>query len=295
MNEPSPKHFYVINSIAGGTEKDFFSNWLEDLHRNYGIHHEVYYTKGEQDEPKIEKIINEYQPDLVVAAGGDGTVNQVAQLLLGSDIPLAIVPLGSGNGLSKDIGIPQNDPEEPLKLTVKPKAVFIDSLTANGYFFMHLCDVGFNAHIVRLFNKGESRGLLSYLKFTLKEYFKYDTFRYEIESDNGGSKGHAFMITVANSRQYGSNLTINPEGNFNDGKFEIVIIKRFPQRKIFAIFWKLLRKKINISPYSKVISCSEATIRTRKNKTLQADGEIIGRVNQVDIRIQKKNLRIVSA
>src|SRR5690606_13675985 len=141
---------------------------------------------------------------------------------------LGIVPMGSGNGLSKDLNIPQNNLDKSFNLLYQSNYIAIDTLTANGHFFLHLGDIGFNARIVKLFNKGSSRGLLSYMKFTIREFYKYKTSYYEVQTDNGEFTGKAFMITVANSNQFGSNLMINPAGAVNDGLFEVIIIKKFP-------------------------------------------------------------------
>jgi len=293
MEKKFNRYLFVVNPIAGDNDKEEFAEWISQLAANHGLEFETYYTTGENDGSEIGAMIESFQPEIVVAAGGDGTVNLVAQMLLNSDMAMAIIPFGSGNGLAKDLKIPHLNPRDALRIIINPKVIGIDTLEANGKFFMHISDLGFNAHIVRLFNKGSSRGLFSYIKFTIKEFFKYKTFHYKIETNNGGAKGYAFMITVANSNQFGSNLTINPNGDYDDGEFEIIIIRRFPRRKILAIMWRLITKKINFSPYTRVIKCKNATITTKKNKTLQADGEILGRVNQVNIKIHHRNLKVV--
>ncbi len=293
MEKKYHRYLFVVNPIAGDNDKEEFAQWISQLAANHELEFETYYTTGESDAKEIKALIDTFDPQIVVAAGGDGTVNLVAQLLLNTDKAMAIIPLGSGNGLAKDLKIPHINPRDALKIILKPKVVSIDTLEANGNFFMHISDIGFNAHIVRLFNKGSSRGLISYMRFTVKEFFKYQTFYYKITTDNGNAKGYAFMITVANSNQFGSNLMINPNGEYDDGEFEIIIIRQFPRRKILSIMWRLITKRINFSPYTKVIKCKNATIRTKKNKTLQADGEVLGRVKKVDIKIHHKNLRVV--
>jgi len=293
MNKKYSRYLFVVNPIAGDNEKEEFAEWISELVTQHGLDYKTYYTTGEGDETEIKNLIDSFKPEIVVAAGGDGTVNLVAHHLLATDIAMAIIPLGSGNGLAKDLKIPHLNAKDALELIVEPKVIEIDTLEANDNFFMHISDIGFNAHIVRLFNNGSSRGLLSYMKFTVKEFFKYDTFHYQIETDMEKIKGHAFMITIANSNQFGSNLTINPNGEYDDGTFEIIIIRRFPRRKILAIMWRLITKKINFSPYTRVLKCQRATIRTKKLKTLQADGEILGRVNEANIKIHHRSLKVV--
>ncbi len=293
MNKNYSRYLFVVNPIAGDNEKEEFAKWISQLAAKRGLEFLTYYTTGESDAAEIKTLIDSFKPEIVVAAGGDGTINLVAHQLLQTDMAMAIIPLGSGNGLAKDLKIPHINARDALEIIVEPKIIEIDTLEANNKFFIHISDIGFNAHIVRLFNKGSSRGLWSYMKFTIKEFFKYDTFHFQVETDKEKIKGHAFMITIANSNQFGSNLTINPNGEYDDGTFEIVIIKRFPRRKILAIMLRLITKKINFSPYTKVLKCKRATIKTKKLKTLQADGEILGRVNEANIKINHRSLKVV--
>jgi diacylglycerol kinase (ATP) len=287
------RYLFVINPIAGEVEKGAFQKRIREESRTYDWDFKEYLTTGKNDREIIQEILKSYDPDLVIAVGGDGTVNLVAELLAGSKRALAIIPAGSGNGLAKDLHIPQNNLPDALEQLLHGQIVEIDTLRANKNFFMHLADIGFNAHIVKLFSKSSSRGLFTYMRFVLKEFFKYPTNYYEIETDNGSFKGNAFMITIANSNQFGSNLTINPDGNWSDGKFEVVIIKRFPKKQALALFFRLLTKKIQFSPHCIIIQCTKAKIICEKKKTLQYDGEIAGKVRKANFSIKKRNLRIV--
>lgn len=101
------------------------------------------------------------------------------------------------------------------------------------------------------------------------------------------------MITVANSRQFGSNLTINPEGNWSDGQFEVTIIKNFPKREVLKFFWRLLTKNVQFSPHRIILKCTKASISCRKPRTLQYDGEVAGKVKEVDFSIARQNLQVI--
>ncbi len=287
------RYLFVINPIAGEVDKGEFQERIKTESKTYGWDYKEYLTTGKKDRQMIQELLESYDPELVIAVGGDGTVNLVAELLSGSKRTLAIIPAGSGNGLAKDLHIPQNNLPAALEQLLHGQIVEIDTLRANKNFFMHLSDIGFNAHIVKLFSKSSSRGLLTYMRFVLKEFFNYPTNYYEIKTDNGSFKGNAFMITIANSNQFGSNLTINPDGNWSDGQFEVVIIKRFPKKEAFMLFFRLITKKIQFSPHCIIIRCTKAKIICEKKKTLQFDGEIAGKVREANFSISKRNLRIV--
>lgn len=286
------KILYVVNPISGDRDKEYIFELIQKFSEKHNIAYLIVKTSGDRDEVEIEEAIAQFKPEVVAAVGGDGTMNLVAKLIAGKGIVLGIIPMGSGNGLSKDLNIPQNE-EKALHLLHQPHISPIDTLTANEKFFMHLCDIGFNARIVKLFNKGKSRGLLSYIRFTSQEFFKYKTSRYKVITDNGTFEGKAFMITVANSNQFGSNLMINPNGKWDDGFFEVIIIKRFPRKMAFRLFLLLLFKRINFSPYCITIKCREAKISCKKKKVFQYDGEIAGEVQAVNLKIYPHNLKVI--
>jgi diacylglycerol kinase (ATP) len=287
------RYLFVVNPISGARSKDILLSDIEEFCKSRNWEYHIVLTNGFSDKENIQTVISRYQPEVIVAVGGDGTVNLVAQAVAHTEMVMGIIPMGSGNGLSKDLNIPQFNHKSALQILENPTVTGLDSLMANDHFFVHLCDLGFNAHIVKLFMRSGKRGLLSYIKFSIKEFFNYKTFRYEIKTNKGNYKGYAFMITIANSNQFGSNLTINPEGVYDDGIFEIVIIKRFPRKRILGLLVKLIRKRINFSPYCITVKCKEAEIYTKKKKALQYDGEPGGVVNKVNISIQHNSLKVI--
>ncbi|CAN5219303.1 diacylglycerol kinase family lipid kinase [soil metagenome] len=288
------KCLFVINPISGDLNKEELAAKIETFFDDNSKEIKILYTTGKDDDSQIKKYLEEFKPHIVVAVGGDGTVNLVAKHLIHKDIIMGILPMGSGNGLSKDLGIPQNNPDKVLEMLKNPKVIEMDTLTANNHFFLHLADIGFNAHIVRLFSKGKKRGLISYIKYTVKEFYKYKTSRYTVDSDYGRFEGRAFMITIANSNQFGSNLTINPNGKYDDGLFEVIIIKRFPRSESFRLFFQLLFKKIIFSPYCIILRCKEVQISSTRKKTVQIDGEIAGRFDKVKVDINPNSLKVIA-
>lgn len=287
------RYLFVINPIAGERDKDDFISLIESESKVYGWSYKIYMTTGKKDALEAKKIIESFDPEVVIAVGGDGTVNMVAEMISGTGRILGIIPAGSGNGLAKDLHIPHNNLKAAFETLLHGQVKEIDTLRANQYFFMHLADIGFNAHIVKLFNKSKSRGLITYIRFVLKEFYSYPNNYYEIETDNGSFHGRAFMITIANSNQFGSNLTINPDGNWSDGQFEVIIIKRFPKKEAFMLFFRLLTKQIKFSPHCIILKCTRAKVICEKKKTLQYDGEIGKRIREANFSIQHKNLKII--
>lgn len=287
------RYLFVVNPISGAVDKSALDELLNDFAQTYKWELKSFNTTGKDDAKRLKELLQAYQPEIVVAVGGDGTVSLVAQQLVGTDMVLGIIPAGSGNGFAKDLGLPQNNFSAALVALMHGRIAKMDTLKANEHFFMHLADVGFNAHIVKLFNKSATRGLITYMRFVVREFFKYPTTYYEIITDNGEFRGNAFMITVANSNQYGSNLTINPDGHWGDGKFEVIIIKRFQKKEAFRIFYRLLTNRIKFSPHCVIIQCTKATVFCEKKKTLQFDGEFAKKVMKVDFSIKPASLQVI--
>jgi YegS/Rv2252/BmrU family lipid kinase len=296
MHQPTFSNaLFVLNPIAGGIDKEELVNSLRNFCKTSGLGYKLFRTSGDNDEDKLRLSIDEVHYDVVVAIGGDGTVNLVASVLAGTNKVMGIIPMGSGNGLAKDLNIPQNDPDAALDLLKRPFIRKIDTLKVNDHFFLHLCDLGFNAHVVKLFAKSPRRGMLSYMKFTFTEFFKYNSFSYTLrtDKDDDAVSGKAFMITCANSNKYGSNIVINPVGLMDDGQFEVIIIKDFKWYKIFKMIFLLAIRRIHTWEMTKTVRCRRAHIQLTKKKTLQYDGEVSGKVNEMNISIKPANLEIV--
>ncbi|HYG40932.1 MAG TPA: diacylglycerol kinase family protein [Cytophagales bacterium] len=291
---PPDKVLFVLNPVSGGRDKENVVAYIDTFCREHHLRHKIYKTTGENDESHIRMILSEFSPEIMVAVGGDGTVNQCASIVTNTSCILGIIPLGSGNGLSKDLNIPQNDTEAALSLLLKPSFKSIDTLIANGHFFVHLCDIGFNATIVRSYSMSNRRGLLTYAYYMVRHFISYKSSRYYITVDDAKRfKVRAFMITAANSNRFGSNITINPNGKEDDGIFELIIIKAFPYKELPKLMWQIFWKKIHFSPYSRILSARKVSIIHKRGKTLQVDGEILGRFKRVNIEIIPSSLKVI--
>jgi diacylglycerol kinase family enzyme len=215
----------------------------------------------------------------------------LAKILCGKDIPLLIIPLGSANGMAKELGI-ANRPEAALDLISNGVTKNIDLLKINGNICIHLGDVGLNASIVKRFEKDPKRGLWTYARHLFKELFLIDAFHFNITVDNKSFKKKAVSVTVANASKYGTGAVINPLGQIDDGKFELVIIKPFPKIHLISITWKMFIGRLQTSEFVDVYTCKEATIQTSKKTTLQIDGEIIGKTKEIVVQILPQSLTI---
>lgn len=283
---------FVINPIAGDIDKEELEEEIRDECSSHDIRCEIYRTTGEGDKETIRQKIQSKEFDSVYAVGGDGTVNLVASLLIHTDTPLGIIPLGSGNGLSKDLSIPQ-DTEEALELVHEHVVRNIDTITLNGHPSIHLSDLGFNALVVERFCAGETRGPGSYAWIAMQEYMSYEPKNYRIETDAEVFEGTAFMVTIANANAFGSNANINPNGILNDGRFEICLIEPFPKAAGIGILYKLYTDSIDTSVYTRRLSCKWAKIYNLDGEVMHIDGEPIDLGTEVTVEMHPKSLKVI--
>lgn len=240
---------------------------------------------------KITSEIDSFKPDALVAVGGDGTVNLVAEMGMKNKLPFAIIPAGSANGMSRELLIPNNY-VEAFDLLEKGKVIPIDLLMINGRICIHLADVGVNARIVKRFQKDKKRGVFTYAKYLFNELFLIKKYRFTIEYDGEKCITKGVSLTFANSSKYGTGAIINPRGKIDDGLFELCIMKPFPKTQLPVLTWKMFRGTLHTSDYFQIISCNEAKVHTSKKTTLQIDGEVIGKVQDINIRMLHKAVSV---
>jgi len=287
------KVLFVINPKSGKREGVNFEAAISEKSRQQGFEFLIYRLHKENTDKDILQEIEEYQPDIVAGAGGDGTVNFLSKLLLNKPIPLLIIPLGSANGMAKELGISNAD--FALNLITKGVKREIDLLNINKKLCIHLADVGLNARVVKRFENDKRRGIITYARHLFNEIFLIKKYRFYITiNDEKELIRKAISLTFANASKYGTGAVINPTGKVDDGCFELVIIKPFPRIKLLSIAWKMFTGSLNTSEYAEVISCKKATIRTSKSTTLQIDGEVIGKLKEIEVEILPKALLMIT-
>jgi diacylglycerol kinase (ATP) len=288
------KMLFVINPGSGRKNKkqDKALGSISDFCYKNKLPFETYLTMGKDDHDEIRKIIADFNPESVVAVGGDGTVNLVSSLILNSGTSLGIIPAGSANGLAKDLGIPLRL-EQALEVIRDGQIHAIDTLSINGNNCFHISDFGYNARIVRRFASSSLRGKILYLWFGLIEFFSLKPFHYLLEHDGQKLEGDAFMIIITNANKSGANVNVNPLGENDDGFFEISIFKPFFKLKFPVILYRLLNNTIYKSKYNIVLHCREAAINNIENTSVHIDGEPVELSKMIRVKILPKALKVI--
>ncbi|RTQ46111.1 diacylglycerol kinase family lipid kinase [Hymenobacter gummosus] len=285
---------FVMNPISGDIDKASVQDLIKHTCQARGRTARFYETTGEDDLRRLKRHLQEHPYDAVFAAGGDGTVNLVAQALCKAELPMGIIPLGSGNGLSKDLGIPQ-DVEAALDLIWQHQVQQVDTLEVGGHFAAHLADLGFNALIVERFAEGGTRGPGAYVRLALQEYMRYEPARYRAETDEETWEGEAFMLTIANARTFGSNVVINPASRMDDGRFEVCVIEPFPATAAPGILYQLYTEGFDESTYTRRLQCRRVSITVpgEAEVRVQVDGEPLRLSTPVEVSINARSLRVL--
>ena len=284
------KILFVINPKSGVQTAVPLDDLIKKQSEISGFNYQIYRVQNGA-EREIKKLISEYRPDRVAAAGGDGTINLLAGILFYTNIPLLMIPSGSANGMAKELAIVNI--EQSLGLLEQGKIISIDLVRINGIVSIHLADIGLNARVVKRFEEDPKRGIMTYARHLFGEMFLMKRYRIYITHDGKSIKRSAVSVTFANASRYGTGAVINPHGKLNDGFFELIIVKPFPDIKIFSIAWKMFRNKLHTSDYVEVISCREARLRCSRKTTLQVDGEIIGKVREFHIEMMHHALKVL--
>ena len=276
------KALFIVNPISGGKKKDGVPE-LIDKHLDAGLFDTiVVFSDGVAHARQLAReAVNKF--DVIVAVGGDGTVNEVASALVCTDTPLGIIPYGSGNGLSRFLQIPM-DPTDAIRTLAGGPVEFIDSATLNGRPFFNMAGIGFDAHISEVFSHGKKRGFITYIKSSFEEISKYKSQFYEIEIDGRKYEREAFMISFANSSQYGNNAHISPLASVQDGLLDVCIIKQFPVWKLPEMGIRMITKTAHKSKYLEIIRGKNINIKRAAPGPVHLDGE--PQIMSADIHIE---------
>lgn len=230
--------------------------------------------------------------DVFVAAGGDGTVNEVASALVGSNKKLAVFPTGSGNGFAREMGFTKNI-QELIDGIESGKTIQTDTLRLNGKFCTNMAGVGFDSAVAHHFSNGLSRGFWSYVKSTLTTFIRFRPFEASIELDGKPIHGRFFMISIANTRQFGSNAFISPQSNPTDGQMELVLVSPIPVWQAPNFVIRLFAGTLKPSKYIQFVPFkNEATLTTSENR-FHLDGEPLKLESPVKIEIDAQKLIVI--
>lgn len=283
---------FIVNPISGVKKKTSVLKQIENGIDATLFTYEIVLTEYAGHAAELAKKAAEEGVDIVVAVGGDGTVNEVARSLVHSNSALGIIPRGSGNGLARHLQIPM-DVKKALKIINQASIQCLDYGKINGQPFFCTCGVGFDAFVSLKFAESGKRGPLSYVENTLREGLRYQPDTYTIETENGVTKHKAFLVACANASQYGNNVYIAPNASMSDGLMDIIIMEAFNTIESPQIILQLLNKTIDTNSHVKTIQAKKVRITRSTNGVAHCDGDFFMTGETIDVELIQKSFNVV--
>ncbi len=286
------KIVFIINPISGIGQKKKVEKAIErwDARNEFDI--EILYTQRAGHAPELSEKALKNGADIIVAVGGDGSINEVSQPLIGTDAVLGIIPAGSGNGLATFLKISKNV-KKALEIIHKGNVKRIDTVMINETPFVSIAGVGFDALVAKRFSEFPFRGFWSYLHIVLKEYIQYKPKKYRLIIDGINYNRRALFVSMANSNQFGYNTTIAPDASIYDGLIDICIVRKVAWYKAFMLGPYLLQNRIDKSKYVEIIQGKEIYILRKRNKVVNIDGEAVKLKKNLKVNIVPQSLNLL--
>ncbi|MBB3700253.1 diacylglycerol kinase [Flammeovirga yaeyamensis] len=289
------KILFVVNPISGDIDKEPFLSEAKTYLETYGIGYHVFYTTGVNDLENLKESIKQYQPDRVASVGGDGTTLFTSTALMGTDIPMGIIPLGSANGMAVELFV-DSDPMEALKeILLSNITAGLDLIQVNDeHYCLHIGDIGVNAQIVKGYSSDSKRGMTTYIKYFLEQLRVTNIIDYTIEIDGDEYNESGIMLAICNARKFGTGVPLNSISNPFDGKFELVAIPEMDFEDLILVGLSKFDESFLEEADGNVYSTNKAIIRFEKPQLLQLDGEIIGDVTEIKVEIIESAVRYIT-
>ncbi len=282
---------FIVNPYSGTRYHNNLQEKILSFGRKRNIACIIHFTKSQGHATELAKVAVEKRYRMVFAVGGDGTVNEVAKGMLHSNIPLGIIPVGSGNGLARHLGIPM-DVDGALQLINLDRTMPIDTFTVNERFSINVSGIGFDGHIAGLFGKNGKRGLFNYIRLVVVHFSKFKEFEYELIINGVQSKNKAFIISCANSSQFGNNAIIAPYASLSDQLIDICLVNKMSFLQALSLIVKLFRGSIDKSKYVSIKRASSFEINTLIPVPYHIDGEAAGSSSHFGIKINPGSLLV---
>ena len=284
---------FIINPISGTHAKEEIPRLIDESIDDQRLNHRVVYTEYAGHAAELAHNEVELGTDVVVAVGGDGTVNEVARSLVHTQTALGIVPCGSGNGLARHLCLPL-DIKKAIQVINACNIECFDYGIINGLPFFCTCGMGFDAFISLKFAEAGKRGPITYVENVLREGLKYKPETYIVVDETGTQRYKAFLIACANASQYGNNAYIAPGATMKDGEMDVIIMEPFDALDAPQIAADLFMKTLGNNSKIKTFRTKTLHVHRSAPGAIHYDGDPIMTGADIDVSIEHLGLRIVT-
>lgn len=284
---------FIINPISGGRDKTGFPALAEKNLDARRFEASFVFTEYAGHAALLARqAVEENNADIITAVGGDGTINETASAVENTGKILGIIPCGSGNGLARSLHISMDNAAAVRRLN-EQQMQRIDTAVFNDRKFFNMAGMGFDAHISSLFAKKKIRGFSGYMQTTFSAISNYKSQIYSLEIDGQLIEREAFMLSIANSSQFGNNAHVAPHASLTDGLLDVCIIKPFPLWHFPVMGWHMFTKTADRSRYVEIIKAEKIRIIRQYAGPVHLDGEPEEMGRTIEVQIKPLSLMVL--
>ena len=283
---------FIANPYSGSVRKRNLPKLLDEHLDDEKFHYEICFTEFAGHAIELAKTAVDNGFDIVVACGGDGSVNEVASQLAGTNVALGILPCGSGNGFAMHLGLGRNVQKAIHHLNTG-EPLTIDTCEVNDRSFVNLSGIGFDAVVAERLHGSKLRGFKAYFKYTLEEVFNYKMLPVELTIDGKKMERTCLLVEVANAPIYGYGWSIVPTAKFNDGQLEVLLVKAAPKWRYLFSIWRFLNNSFHKSSLAECHSGKNISIKPATKTAIHVDGEGFPFAGEASYSILPKSLKVI--
>lgn len=283
---------FIVNPVSGAGSGKKLPEILHLMPEYRGLDYKIRFSEyAGHARVLVAEAIKKKDYTHIIAVGGDGTVNEVGTALYGSEIAFGIVSIGSGNGFARHLGY-STYIKKALRQVLSEAYAYVDMLEINGLYSLNVSGVGFDAEVAHEFNRLKRRGVFSYIYAGLKMWFRYTEKEYKITANGKVLSERCFILSFANSSQFGNNASIAPHASLKDGLVDICLLKRPKCWNLVPFLFALMSARIDKMGFYKEIQCPEAIIEGDIYKA-HIDGDAAFMTSPIYLKVHRAALKTV--
>lgn len=283
---------FIVNPISGRSQRNDLPRQIEQCLNSDRFEYDIKVSEYAGHARVLAQNAVEEHYDIIAAVGGDGTINEIGTELIGTDIALALIPYGSGNGLSRCLNIPL-DPVKAIELINRDAVCLIDTVQVNGVPFISIGGTGYDAQVANDYAIDARHGFNTYLHYIVKNYFTLGEKEYTLQLAHRSFTTKAFFISFANSNQMGYDFPISPNASLWDGKVDICIVRKPNPLELPIISSFFLSSHMDKSPKVDIMQVPEITLIRPEADVVNIDGESKRFDKDLHIKVNPLSLHVI--
>ncbi|MEL6862834.1 MAG: diacylglycerol kinase family protein [Bacteroidota bacterium] len=283
---------FIVNPYSGVSRKKNIALPIRKYLDHQRFDYEICKTEGPGHATVLAREAADAGKDIVVAVGGDGSVNEVAKGLMGTDVSLGILPGGSGNGFAMHLGWGRNI-KKAIQLLNHTTKIRIDTCRMNEDFYVNLAGIGFDAWVARQLKQSGVRGFFSYLRWALKGALGYRARKYQLEIDGQQIERECLLVEVANAPMFGYHFEIAPKAKYDDGLLEIILIKKAPKLRYLLSLWRFFNGSAHHSSLVERYTAKTLRVCSEQTMDIHTDGEGFQKASCLNFSVNPLSLNIL--